>query len=633
MPLHVLLVTRFNTVFACCDSVADLECGTNADFALGRWAKDATMHEQRLNFVGPRESAFHVSPNPRFYYPSPAHDTVLAELMHGIESRQGMLVLTGEAGTGKTLILNYIMDWLRQRGRSTAFIFHTHVEPIGLLRLILTDLGLPCESKAKSHLVTTLHEWLLRRNAANDLPVLILDEAQALPLRTLDELRLILNLETYRGKALQIILCGQPELEEKLWLPALKPLRQRIMFHSRLRVLTEKETAAYISRRLEVAGYADLNVFSEEVVQRIYSISQGIPRVINLLCEHALIATSADETRGVTPEMIQQIAVEYDLGGVIAAPTANESRSWHRHVPSLARQAEQSAEGEVPAPVSERSEEASPLALAAAAGAGIGQSVGAVSIPRTVAVPAPVPAPPQVAVTPAAPASATKAPAAQPWMYWRKHRPKSSLAVLVQSSVSTVTQVWGTVWASLLEWARRGRQELLAVLEKSKPRTIDKARMMKASWMTQIEFDMFDKPGSSAARKRIRLAMNERVVPAPVAAPVALASPGAQLHHAVPAANSIKPGMSKPIVAYGRAVLDSFARDCRTWFRDCSLMFRVSTVPTAAPGMSAPVGDNRQRLRSTRQRNALGVFDWLRQPMNPTRAARRGSPKYSNQRR
>ena len=187
--------------------------------------------------------------------------------MFGIETRQGIMVLTGEAGTGKTTLLNQILDWLRQRGRSTAFIFHTRVEPIGLLRLILTDFGVPCESKAKSDLVKTLHHWLLQRHAANDLPVLILDEAQALPPQTLNEIRLILNIETHRGKLLQIVLAGQPELEDKLQSPALRQLRQRIMFHSRLSTLTEKETGAYIARRLAVAGGSDPSVFPEPAVR------------------------------------------------------------------------------------------------------------------------------------------------------------------------------------------------------------------------------------------------------------------------------------------------------------------------------------------------------------------------------
>jgi general secretion pathway protein A len=133
------------------------------------------MNDQFFNFLGLREDPFHVSPDPRFYYSTPAHEAALVELLFGIETRQGFLVLTGEAGTGKTSLLNQILNWLHRRGRSTAYIFHTHLEPIGLLRFILSDFGLPCQSKSKSELVKTLHGWLVQRNAADDLPVLILD--------------------------------------------------------------------------------------------------------------------------------------------------------------------------------------------------------------------------------------------------------------------------------------------------------------------------------------------------------------------------------------------------------------------------------------------------------------------------
>ena len=219
------------------------------------------MCQQLLSYMGLREDPFHVSPDPRFYCSTPAHESALAELLFGIVTRQGFLVLTGEAGTGKTFLLNQILDWLRQRSLSSAYIFHTHLEPIGLFRFILSDFGVPCQSKSKSDLVHALHTWLLQRHAAGDLPVLILDEAQALPSQTLDELRLLLNLETSRGKLLQIILSGQPELDEMLRQPALRQLRQRIMFHSRLPVLTQDETAAYISSRLATAGCTDSTLF------------------------------------------------------------------------------------------------------------------------------------------------------------------------------------------------------------------------------------------------------------------------------------------------------------------------------------------------------------------------------------
>jgi general secretion pathway protein A len=271
------------------------------------------MYEQLFNSMGLREDPFHVSPDPRYYYRTSAHESALAELLYGIETRHGFLLLTGEPGTGKTSLVKQILDWLHQRGRSSAYIFHAHLKPIGLLRFILRDFGVSCQSESKSDLVNALHTWLLQRYAAQDLPVLIVDEAQDLPLETLDELRLLLNLETARGKLLQIILSGQPELEEKLHLPALRQLRQRIMFHSRLPVFTQKETAAYISSRLAAAGCSDSSFFPDEAVKEIYASSRGIPRVVNLLCEHALISAYAEQQRVVSPEMIQRIAVDFDL--------------------------------------------------------------------------------------------------------------------------------------------------------------------------------------------------------------------------------------------------------------------------------------------------------------------------------
>jgi len=271
------------------------------------------MHEQFFNFMGLREDPFHVSPDPRFYYPTAAHESALVELLSGVETRQGVLVLTGEAGTGKTSLLNFLLDWLHHRKRSTAYIFHAHLEPIGLLRFILRDFGIPCDSKSRSDLVSALHAWLLERYAALDLPVLILDEAHALPVQSLDELRLLLNLETPCGKLLQIVLSGQPELDEKLRLPSLRQLRQRIMFHSRLPLLTREETSDYISSRLASAGCSDPSLFPEEVVEDIFAASGGIPRVVNLLCEHALISAYAEQKREISPEIIHRIAMDFDL--------------------------------------------------------------------------------------------------------------------------------------------------------------------------------------------------------------------------------------------------------------------------------------------------------------------------------
>ena len=293
----------------------------------GSLAKNVT-YDHFFNFFGMREDPFHVSPDPRFYCRTRSHESALAELLFGIETRQGFMVLTGEAGTGKTTLLHKLLDWLKQRGRSSAYVFHAILEPVELLQFILRDFGVRCVSLQKGDLVATLHTWLVARNVAGDLPVLILDEAQALPQQTLDELRLLANLETPRGKLLQIILAGQPELDDKLRLPALRQLRQRVMIHSRLSLLSEQETASYAARRLAAAGCANAALFTPEAMQTIYASSRGIPRVVNLLCEHALISAYAEQKRVISDEMIQNIAVDFDL---LSAPLAVAERQLDTH--------------------------------------------------------------------------------------------------------------------------------------------------------------------------------------------------------------------------------------------------------------------------------------------------------------
>jgi type II secretory pathway predicted ATPase ExeA len=290
-------------------------------------AKNVT-YDHFYNFFGMRQDPFHVSPDPRFYCRTRSHESALAELLFGIETRQGFMVLTGEAGTGKTTLLYKLLDWLKQRGRSSAYVFHAILEPVELLQFILRDFGVRCVSLQKGDLVAALHHWLVARNVAGDLPVLILDEAQALPQQTLDELRLLLNLETPRGKLLQIILAGQPELDDKLRLPSLRQLRQRVMIHSRLTLLSEQETASYTARRLTASGCHNTALFTPEAMQTIFSCSRGIPRVVNLLCEHALISAYAEQKRVISDEMVQHIAVDFDL---LSAPLAVAERQLETH--------------------------------------------------------------------------------------------------------------------------------------------------------------------------------------------------------------------------------------------------------------------------------------------------------------
>jgi general secretion pathway protein A len=271
--------------------------------------------DQFYSFFGIRENPFHVSPDPRFYCSSPGHDTAFSELLYSIQTRKGMTVLTGEAGTGKTMLVNRLLDWLRERNLSSAYVFHSLLRPSDLFDFIARDFGIPCSSSDKGALIDALHKWLLKRHAASDTPVIIIDEAQALSSNTLDELRLLLNLETAGGKLLHIVLVGQPELDQKLQRHQLRQLRQRIMFRCRLPLLSWEQTGSYISARLCAAGAraADSNLFPRETIRVLHGYSRGIPRVINLLCEHALLAAYSEKHHSVSPADIHAAAAKFDL--------------------------------------------------------------------------------------------------------------------------------------------------------------------------------------------------------------------------------------------------------------------------------------------------------------------------------
>jgi general secretion pathway protein A len=278
----------------------------------------STIFQHMFRSFGLNENPFHVSPDPKFLFSGAAYETALAELMFGIESRRGLLVLTGEAGTGKTTLMRHFLHWLKDRQFSSSYIFHSHLDPRDLFEFVLRDFGVAAESTKKSDLLATLHHWLHSRQTEGDSPVIVIDEAQALSLRTLSELNLLLNLENTRGKLVQIVLAGQPELEEKLRCPESRALRQRIMVRCRLPLLSLEETEEYIDSRLRGAGGATgfgAKVFPAQTVQTIYSYARGVPRVTNLLCEQAMIGAYADRQAVVSPQNVRRAAAEFDLEG------------------------------------------------------------------------------------------------------------------------------------------------------------------------------------------------------------------------------------------------------------------------------------------------------------------------------
>jgi len=263
-----------------------------------------------------RANPFNVNPDPRFLYPTRHIHEALSSLADGVQKRKGFILLTGEVGTGKTTLLNRLMDWLRTNRISTAFMFNPRLDVPQFFEFVLSDFGLPTETRDKGQMLQRLNHWLLDRYRDGETAVLVIDEAQNLSPELLEEIRLLTNLETSTEKLLQIILCGQPELEARLRDPNLRQLRQRITLRCRTHPLTLTDTHAYIAQRLRIAGANGELIFSPEAVNKIFEYSQGVPRVVNLLCEHALISGFVDRQQPIAPETISTVAREFELDDV-----------------------------------------------------------------------------------------------------------------------------------------------------------------------------------------------------------------------------------------------------------------------------------------------------------------------------
>ena len=273
------------------------------------------------NFFGLRANPFNVNPDPRYLYLTRHTREALACLTYGIQNRKGFVLLTGEVGTGKTTLLNKFLEWLRMQRVATAFVFNPRLTTAEFFDYMMADFGIACESKEKSQRLLRLNQWLLERYRAGETAVLIVDEAQNLSSEVLEEIRLLTNLETSTEKLLQIVLCGQPELEAKLREPHLRQLRQRITLRCRTHPLTEEETESYVGQRLRIAGANGTPVFSPEAMKKVYQFARGIPRVTNLICEHALISAFVDQKKPVPPETVESVASEFELDD-LTSPTA-----------------------------------------------------------------------------------------------------------------------------------------------------------------------------------------------------------------------------------------------------------------------------------------------------------------------
>ena len=264
-------------------------------------------------FFGLRESPFNVNPDPRFLYLTRQTQAAMDELTYGIQNRKGFILLTGEVGTGKTTLINYLLNWLRARKTPTAFIFNSHLSANHMFDFIVTDFGIPVDYRLNNNMLMRLNSWLIERFRAGETPVLIIDEAQGLSAELLEEIRLLLNLETASEKLLQIVLAGQPELEQKLKRLELRQLQQRITLKCKTGTLSIHETHGYVAERLRIAGATGAPIFASEAMDAVYFYSLGIPRVTNLLCEHALINAYVEHSRVVLARMVEDAAHEFLL--------------------------------------------------------------------------------------------------------------------------------------------------------------------------------------------------------------------------------------------------------------------------------------------------------------------------------
>jgi len=259
---------------------------------------------------------FDLTPDPHCFVSTRRHNEALAALYYGVRWHKGFVVVTGEVGTGKTLLLRCLLRLLKEsKDVAYAYVFNGRLSPTEFLQYILSDLGLQASGKNKSELLLELGEFLVSRGSKKLTTVLIIDEAHLLSEDILEEIRLLSNLETPDDKLLQIVLVGQPELDDKLDSLGLRQLKQRIALRAQLAPLDIRETGEYIEKRLQIAG-ADLQgdpIFPAETAAAVYQHSHGLPRLINTICENALIAAYARQSHSVTPEIINDVAKEFRL--------------------------------------------------------------------------------------------------------------------------------------------------------------------------------------------------------------------------------------------------------------------------------------------------------------------------------
>lgn len=261
------------------------------------------------NFFGLNEEPFSMTPDPRYIYFSRKHQEAFATLVYGVNYRKGFIEITGEIGAGKTTLCRRLLAEVAGKAK-TALIVNPALSDVQLLGAIVEDFGIECKVKNRKGYFDALNKFLLEVGQKGMTSVLIIDEAQNLKMKTLEQIRLLSNLETEREKLLQIILVGQPELRETLRHPSLTQLRQRVALRYHLSALDAQETTEYIAWRIRVAGGFGKVTFTPDAIALIFNITQGVPRLINSICDKAMLTAYVRETRTLDEKIIESAIQE-----------------------------------------------------------------------------------------------------------------------------------------------------------------------------------------------------------------------------------------------------------------------------------------------------------------------------------
>ncbi|MEZ4279564.1 MAG: AAA family ATPase [Myxococcota bacterium] len=262
-------------------------------------------------YYGLVRAPFEMTPDPSFLYLGEAHREGLATLVYAVNSGKGFVMLTGEVGTGKTTLLHALLGQLDSTTNS-AFIFNPRLDPLGFFRVLFEELGVGPACDSKAEYLLALNHYLIEKLAANERVLLIVDEAQNLSTEMLEEIRLLSNLETPTSKLIQIMLVGQPELQALIDKPELRQLRQRIALRHHLRPFDERELAEYVEGRLEKAGYTGRGLFHKKALRELYRVTEGTPRLINNVCDGAMLLGYARQQSVIGADAIREVA--RDLG-------------------------------------------------------------------------------------------------------------------------------------------------------------------------------------------------------------------------------------------------------------------------------------------------------------------------------